>query len=66
MLRVLVTANVVPSSPILVALIMEAIRCSEMSFLTGATRYHVPEDGILHRHRRDNIKCYRALTGWAL
>jgi hypothetical protein len=36
-LQLLVTDNVVPSSPILVTLKMEAIRSSEMSVLTRAT-----------------------------
>jgi hypothetical protein len=54
MLRLLFTANVVPTSPILVARMMEAIRSSEMSVLTGATRRHIPEGGILHCHRREN------------
>jgi hypothetical protein len=35
-LRLLVTANVVLSSPILVTMMMETIRSSEMSVLTGA------------------------------
>jgi hypothetical protein len=28
--------------------------------------FHISEDGILHSHRRDNLKSYIALTGWSL
>jgi hypothetical protein len=45
---------------------MEAIRSSEASVLTTVTRCYIPEDGILHGHRRENLKSYIALTGWAL
>jgi hypothetical protein len=39
---------------------------SETSVLTRATRCNIPEDGILHTHRRENLKSYIALTGWSL
>jgi hypothetical protein len=58
-LRLLVTANVVPTSPILSTLMMQAIRSSETSVLTRATWNHIPEDCILYSHLPENLKFYR-------
>jgi hypothetical protein len=48
--RLLVTANVVPSSQILVTL-MEALRSPETPVLTRATRRNIPEDTILRNQQ---------------
>jgi hypothetical protein len=66
MLRLLVSAKVVPRSPIHATLMMEAISSSKTSVLMKATRRHISEYDILRSHRRENIKSCIALTGWAL
>jgi hypothetical protein len=48
MRRLLVTANIVPSSLILVTLMMEALHSFNMLVL----------DSILHSHRCENLKSY--------
>jgi hypothetical protein len=47
----LVTANVIRSSPFLVTLMMEALHSSETLALTRAIRRNI-------RHRRENLKSY--------
>jgi hypothetical protein len=65
-LRLLLTANVIPSSPILVTLMMKAMRSSETSALTRAIQRHIPEEGVFYSRRRENLKSYIILAGWAL
>jgi hypothetical protein len=63
--RSTITANVVPNSPIVVTLMMVPVFSSEKSVSARATRPYIPEDDILHSHRRENLKSYITLTGCA-
>jgi hypothetical protein len=63
--RLLATANIVSSSPILATPTMETLRSSETSGLTTSTLRDIQEDGILHSHSREYLKCYKEFLALA-
>jgi hypothetical protein len=52
--------------PFSYTLMMEATYFSETSVLTRETQRNISEEGVLHSHRRENLKSYKELTGWIL
>jgi hypothetical protein len=63
--------NLLPNTPRHVLIMMPHL-CDKMKKAIfwedtpRATRRNIQEDGILHIHRRGNLKSYIALTGWTL
>jgi hypothetical protein len=62
--RLLVTASLVPSTPILVTLMTDELSSSETSVLARATGRNNPDDTILQSHRRENLKSYKDVQGF--
>jgi hypothetical protein len=52
------TANVAPSWPIVVTLMMDELRSFETSVLRRVAGHKISEDGILHSHHRENHNPY--------
>jgi hypothetical protein len=57
----LVRADVSGEHSTCIILMMDALRSSETLVLTRATRRNIPEDGILHSHRHENLSSYITL-----
>jgi hypothetical protein len=58
------TTLAVTNSPILTTLMKEALSFSETSVLRIATRRNIPEDAILHSHRRENSTSYLTIIDY--
>jgi hypothetical protein len=45
---------------------MDSVAETNVSPVKYELGFYIPEDGILHSPRRENLKSYMTLTGWAL
>jgi hypothetical protein len=45
-------------------MMMEALSFSETSVITRATLRNIPEDAILHSHRREDLKSFMTPGSW--
>jgi hypothetical protein len=65
--RLLVTANV-PGLPILITLMMEALRSSK-TLVLNKSQHNIPKDSILHSHCHGNLKSYNtpdSYSNWGM
>jgi hypothetical protein len=67
MLRHVILVRTDVSEDLSASIIRVTRSSSETSVFTSVTRRNIPEDAILHSHRRENLKSYtvqRLATGW--
>jgi hypothetical protein len=65
-LRLLITTKVIPNSPFLVTLMMEAIYIPPKRRFFQEPHGATPQKTAFFSHRRGNLVSYIALTGWTL
>jgi hypothetical protein len=66
MLRLVAIARTEVSEKGIASIIKVTRICSLGTLAVIATRHNITEDGTVYSHRRESIKSYIALTGYAL